>query len=244
MSNVFAVNGSSAVIYPTSSGIDAGMTAVSPDTLLAYCQMRLGDLDGQIDAQMKAQKTALREREAVQGAQNVLAQFGTAGPSNPKDMQACVTAIDKAIAQLPSNDPVAAKLADFRKQLCDTYQFTPARPLTPQEQMTLEADQGIQNSIAHAGVLSLGSKMQEINRLNQIQTTGYLGKPPDKDAKEWQGTTDTLNSLASDIKSNAEIEMLQLQELVSQRQQAVQLASSMMSKEDQTLESQAKAIGQ
>jgi hypothetical protein len=31
---------------------------------------------------------------------------------------------------------------------------------------------------------------------------------------------------------------------VSQRQQTVQLASGMMSKEDQTLEAQAKAIGQ
>jgi hypothetical protein len=38
--------------------------------------------------------------------------------------------------------------------------------------------------------------------------------------------------------------MLQLQDLVSQRQQAIQLCSGIMSKTDETLEDQAKAIGQ
>ncbi len=38
--------------------------------------------------------------------------------------------------------------------------------------------------------------------------------------------------------------MLTLQDLVSQRQQAVTLASGMMSKQDQTLEDEAKAVGQ
>jgi len=38
--------------------------------------------------------------------------------------------------------------------------------------------------------------------------------------------------------------MLSLQDLVSQRQQVVELATGMMSKEDQALEDGAKAIGQ
>lgn len=70
---------------------------------------------------------------------------------------------------------------------------------------------------------------------------GTLGNKPANN--DWQGTTDTLSNMADGIKSGAEIQMLQLQDLVSQRQQAVQLASGMMSTEDQTIESEVKNIG-
>lgn len=241
MSNTYGVNGSNAVGYPT-TGVDAGVTTLSTDALLEYCQMRLGDLDGQITTQMNAQKSALREREAVQSAQSVLGRFGTAGPQSATDMQQCVTAINTAIAQLPSNDPVAGQLATFRDQMCSTYKFTPPRSLTADETRQLLSAESA--SAASLNAYGTAPYQGTIDHLNQLQTTGFLDKKPDKDAKEWQGTTDALGNIAADIKSNAEIQMLQLQDLVSQRQQAVQLASGMMSKEDQTLEAQAKAIGQ
>jgi len=53
-----------------------------------------------------------------------------------------------------------------------------------------------------------------------------------------------MGNLADSIKSNAEMQMLSLQDLVSQRQQVVELATGMMSKEDETLTDGAKAIGQ
>jgi hypothetical protein len=233
--------------YAANMGMDAVTTTVSPDLLLAYCQAQLGDLDSQIGAQMNAQKTALREREAVQSAQAVLGQYGTAGPPNATEMQKCVTALDNAIAQLPANDPVSTQLADFRKQMCDKYQFTPARPLTDGEQSLLQIDQAFDRplgGITNPLLNSMGTQDAQVKYFEQLQTTGILGQAPNKDTREWQGTTDALGNIANDIKSNAEIQMLQLQDLVSQRQQAVQLASGLMSKEDQTLEAQAKAIGQ
>lgn len=81
-----------------------------------------------------------------------------------------------------------------------------------------------------------------------ISTYGYqagsdkLANPPKND--DWQGTTDALSNLDQNVKSDSDIEMLSLQDLVSQREQAVQLATSIMGKVDDTLESQAKAIGQ
>jgi hypothetical protein len=71
-------------------------------------------------------------------------------------------------------------------------------------------------------------------------TNGALTKPPANN--DWQGTTDTLSNMADGIKSGAEIQMLQLQDLVSQRQQAVQLISGMMSTENQTLDGETKNI--
>jgi hypothetical protein len=74
-------------------------------------------------------------------------------------------------------------------------------------------------------------------------TVAYqLTNPPSND--DWKSTTDAVGNLADDIKSNAEMQMLTLQDLVSQRQQVVELATGMMSKEDETLTDGAKAIGQ
>jgi len=59
---------------------------------------------------------------------------------------------------------------------------------------------------------------------------------------EWKGTLDGLTKMADDIKGGAEIEMLQLQQLMSQRQTAVQLTTNMMSKLDQTQDSIVKNV--
>jgi len=59
---------------------------------------------------------------------------------------------------------------------------------------------------------------------------------------EWKGNIDGLTKLQDDIKGSAEIEMLQLQQMMSQRQTSVQLTTNMMSKLDQTLDSVVKNI--
>ena len=59
---------------------------------------------------------------------------------------------------------------------------------------------------------------------------------------EWKGTLDGLTKMEDDIKGGAEIEMLQLQQLMSQRQTAVQLTTNMMSKLDQTQDSIVKNV--
>ena len=235
MSNTYGVNGSTPVSYST--GFDAGVSTVSPDSLLAYCQMQLGDLDGQIDDQMTAQKTALREREAVESAQNVLGGFGTAGPQDAASMQKCVDSLNNAIGQLPANDPVAGQLADFRDKMIKDYDYVPGRALTSGEQLQLSAS----NMALAANSSDTNAAAIKAN-LEQVEN-GTLTKP-NADQKQWQGTTDALATVADDVKSSAEIQMLQLQDLVSQRQQAIQLCSGIMSKTDQTLEEQAKAIGQ
>jgi len=237
MSNAYGVTSIPAANYSPVDGIDAGVTMMSAESLLAYCQMQLGDMDTQINTQMSAQKTALREREAVQSAQTVLEQFGTTGPQSVQEMGSCVTAIDHAIAQLPQGDPVAAQLAEFRQHMCDQYQYKAPRSLTEKEQIDLITGTG--PGVVASPLTSSLPPNSQIEQLRQAQS-GTLRKP---DNKEWQGTTDALANIANDIKSSADIQMLQLQDLVSQRQQAVQLCSGMMSKTDQTLEDQAKAIG-
>jgi hypothetical protein len=232
------------------AGFDAGVTGMSADSLLAYCQMQLGDLDGQINNQMTAQKTALREREAVQSAQATLGQFGTAGPQTPEEMQQCVTALNNAIAQLPTTDPVVGQLTHFRDQMTSQYGYQAGRELTPDELTQLAQAKAtllsppdhLEGGARFASSTDLQRQAQDtIDRLQLIKAGTFT--KPNADIKEWQGTTDALNTVADDIKSSAEIQLLDLQNLVSQRQQAIALCSGILSKTDQSLEDQAKAIG-
>jgi hypothetical protein len=59
---------------------------------------------------------------------------------------------------------------------------------------------------------------------------------------EWKGTIDGLGKMVEDIKGSAEIEMLQLQQLMSQRQTAVQLTTNMMAKMDQSQDAIVKNV--
>jgi hypothetical protein len=219
--------------------------AVSPDTLLQFCQIQLGGLDGEVNTQMASQQTQLREREAVEAAQQVLASYGTDGPQSADQMQKCVDALDKAISQLPAGDPVAQKLTSFRDDMKSTYGYTQGQALSQQETQEMTQDS---NTIMHANMnpndpgLKAGATaaQADLSRLQSKQAGTFTA--PNKDAKQWQGTTDSLANIASDIKSNAEIDMLKLQDLVSQRQQMVQLVNGIMGKEDQTHEDLAKAI--
>ncbi len=209
MTNVSSTAGASAN-YVTNPEASAGVTAMSPDALLAYCQMQLGSLDDQMTTQINAQDLALQQRTAVQNVETTLEGYGDTGPKTVGELAKCSAAFDTAIAQLPPGDPVARELATQQAAMNTKY--------------------------GGASMLSgtLGG--------DDAGDSAPLGSPPAND--DWKGTIDTVDNLNQDIKSGAEIQMLQLQDLVSQRQQAVEQATGMMSKEDQTLEDAAKAIGQ
>lgn len=252
MSNVNGIDGSPGY-YPVDG--TSGTPFMSSDALLEYAQMQLSGLDGEVDNQMKSQEMQLRERQAVESAEQVINGFGTDGPQSGADMDKCVQALDNAIASLPPGDPVAAQLQDYEKGITSKYGYVPAQPLTADQQAQLAQAQAVLAKPVSPIISANGSVTFEWatpERQNaeltvqslQSQQTSQLNHPPDKGNKEWQGDTDALSNIADDIKSNAEIQMLQLQDLVSQRQQAVQLVSGMLSKQDQALEDLTKAIGQ
>ena len=219
---------------------------VSPNALLEYASMQLQGLDTQMDSMMNQQETQLQEQEAVQQVQTTLEQFGSNGPQDATDMATCVSAFQTAIAGLPPGDPVAGQLQAQCTSMESTYGYTPAQSLTSSQQSQLSAAQTIVNQGPPDPVNNPGGYAQytaaelQVVSLNGVEN-GSLSKAPANN--QWQGTTDALGNLASDIKSNAEIQMLQLQDLVSQRQDVTEMTTQMMTTEDSTLLDQAKAIG-
>jgi hypothetical protein len=188
---VSSVNASSNA-WATQGGNDlAGLT---PDGLLAYCNAQLNDMDGQINGYMNGQKAALRDRTAVQSAEEVFKKFGTKGPQNQDQWDECEHALDRAANSLPADDPNRQALIDYKANLEQQY-------------------------------------CRDISRNPHYPGDG-----------EWQANTEALDNMASGIKSGAEIEMIKLQSLVSQRATVVQLTTNMMSKMDQSLENVASKI--
>jgi hypothetical protein len=226
---------------------------MSPDSLLAYCQIQLGDLDDQVTTQMSSQQLSLEERTAVQNVETTFESFGDQGPSGPNagdQMHTCVVAIQNAINQLPAGDPVAAQLEALGNQMVAQYGYKETDPVASQAVGSPTANLGPPPAngtpatssapLAHgASPVTLPAASPATPSSTPIYT---LSNPPKND--DWKGTTDAMGNLADSIKSNAEMQMLTLQDLVSQRQQVVELATGMMSKEDETLTDGAKAIGQ
>jgi hypothetical protein len=215
------VNVTSPSLSPTFAP-SATMSTLSPEALLAFLGERLNDIDTQIGDQMKQQTLMMRERQAVQAAQSALNLSGADGPTDGPAMSKVLDAFNQAIAQLDSTDPVSQQLSTFRDSMVTQYGYEPPSAPTPA---------GSPVSSGHGTPTTL-----------PVATAApTLNKPPQ--AKDWQATGDALGNIADGIKSSSDIQMLQLQDLISQRQQAVELCNGMMGKEDQTLEDQAKAIG-
>lgn len=172
----------------------ADVQSLTGDSLLMYCQSRLGDLDNEINMRMGDQKAALARRQAIQSVEVELKKFGDSGPQNQEQWDACEKAFWDAEAKLPPGDPGIASLEKFRVDLEHQY----CRDVAPNPHYPKDG--------------------------------------------EWKGTLDGLTKMEDDIKGGAEIEMLQLQQLMAQRQTAVQLTTNMMSKLDQTQDSIVKNV--
>ena len=192
-----------------------GASGLSTDDMIAYCRAQLSGIDDEIDTFMNQQQSAMNERTVLNNLKSTLEQYGTEGPNDKDAMQKCYDAYKEAIASLPPGDPVAQQLAAKCDKLKSDYGFTPEHV----EEGTYEDGTPYQADVGPS-----------------------LDNPPKDGA--WKATLDDLDGLAESVKSGAEIQLLQLNSLVAQRQQAVELSSGMLSKFDQTLFDEVRAIGQ
>jgi hypothetical protein len=242
MGNVGGVNGSSVTGY-SMSDMPSGM---SPDGILAYCEMQLNGLGNQTNQLIQQQETQLDEQQACDNVQTTLESFGTNGPSTVQQFQQCVQAFQQAIASLPPNDPVAASLTTQMNQMVSTYQYTAPQTLTPaQQQLLQQFQQEVLPAPFQIGAEAFEQAEYGVNLTDlQNMQQGQVGNMPSSNGGQWQATTDAVGNTASNIKANANIQMLSLQNLMGQMQQAVEQSTQMLSSENSTLLDESKNIGQ
>ena len=229
MSSVNGVNGSAGV-----AGMDAlDVTGLSPDAIIGFCEMQLNNYGAQISDLVSQQKQSMADQGVISNLKSQLEQQGK--PTNAKQMNQVYNDYQTALAQLPDGDPAKQQLQKACDDMCNTYGYTPPTPLNDTQVSQLQFDQKL------GAVPIVGSAFQtEAQQLRDQATVGTLANPP-SDA-QWQGTVDDVGSVASNLNGQSQIQMLQLNQLSSMNQTAVEQAIQLVGKVDSTLLDEAKAI--
>jgi hypothetical protein len=183
------------------------------ETLLAYCAAQLGDLHGEIQVKMHQQQSMRAAKEALTRLRQLVAKCEKAGAYTPEDRQQILQASAQVMATLPpgqTRDAVLCFVNEFRHTAC----------------MNDARDKNIPNDGIEAwckdGWIADGKTNFDGN--NQVAPA------------EFQNLSRCLENISEDINKNAELEMIGLQQLISQRQQAIQMTTNLLAKVNQGAE--------
>lgn len=183
-------------------------------TVLEYCEIRMKKLDSEINTHMSTQNNALDRRQALENASSIMGQFGDAGPTTKEQWEQIKLGLEHSVTKLPDGDPV-------KQQILGEVQTLEGQLVRTMSTATVQITEG-----AHA---------------EQTGTmTSEVFTPMSNGA--WAAARKDLQDTSDQIKGNAELDMLQLQQLVSERQTAIQMATSIMAKMDETTLSIAQKI--
>jgi hypothetical protein len=187
-----------------------GSILLTPDALLAYCQSRLKSIDGQLRGVLYGQQVRNTEVSAIQ---QVLQKFNSATDGVNGDSTTC-TNMEKSlyglIRQLKDSDPGCPELPKLT-QIYNNLVYSGTGPTT--DLPYVDED--------------LYPANQQGKRGDNILSTSEI-----------QGYSSGLQACASDLNSDSELQMIQVQSLMSQRQTAVQLTTNLV----QSLGDQAQKI--
>lgn len=192
---------------PTLGGFNPD--SLSADALMTYCQTQLSDIDSDVKSYFEQQKKMLGQKQALSELKNSLSKFSP--PKTEAQWKEVDDAYSKAITALNEVDPRLAQ------ELKNEYSSN----LGPKIDMALQ------------------------HKTTQFKDpwTGHIFEIPLIDpakiaSKEWwTGHVGDMSSKVDAVSGNAELNMIQLQSLMSKRQTAVQLTTNMLSKYDQTIAS-------
>lgn len=218
MSNVNATS-TSGVSALGMGGISNGAT-FDGDTLLAYCSVQLNGLQGEIKARMTAQQAVRDSKSALTTLQNTLTDAMSKGGVNNADAALKTKILEQYEAVLAKLPP-----GDQWNQVNQSYQ-------------TFRSTACYRNGAPMGEGKTVGFDVMQTAETNKDGANAN-----DVTAAEVKGLIDGLSNVSEDLGKNAELEMIDLQQLVSQRQMAIQMTTNMMNKCSQGPETIAANIG-
>jgi hypothetical protein len=183
---------------------------LSPDALMAYCQTRLDSIDSQARTCFDDQNKNASETQQIDAVNDALRMF----PAGTTDADACKkleTLFQNAITSIQGTDPSCAELPTLIK----TY-----------------------NTIVWSGTGGAAfNHSSDPTDPDFIDVARYPVSPPDPSSKqgdaqlgapEIQNYMQTLSDCVDNINSKSQLEMVNLQSLMSQRQTAVTLTTNLV----------------
>ncbi len=181
---------------------------LSPDGLMAYCQSRLDSIGNQIQTSFDEQQKGAQEVISINA---VLSQVQALAPTGTTagDSKTCTqleTSLGQLITNLKASDPGCAALPNLTQTYNDmvwsgTGGYATGTPPGPQ---FIDADKYPPNT------------QYPKQGDNQFGTT------------ELQGFAQSISDGVSALNSNAELQTIQLQSLISQRTTAISLTTNMV----------------
>lgn len=203
MSNVTGIAGASgAALYgvPASSNV-----MLSPESLMYFCAIQLRSMDGQITKRMTEQQQARDAQEVLGQLQDLLAHLKPGG--------------------LNENDLVARRrILEYYKAAYD--KAPPDMKARLQESFNAFRSTGCNNDGGDVVSLATYSPAQ----LDADATRPTVGNKNSLDSNEVTARFDEIKGICNDINKGAELEMTNLQTLISQRQMAIQMTTNLLSK--------------
>jgi len=244
--NVSATTGTAGLDPTSLSGLLNGGTLSSEDIIL-FCATRLNDMDADIKAQMAKQDDRAARMKALNALNSALSNYPNT-PGVPRDCDAAqkvIEAYKDAYDSYPPGSPERAQLEqqfeDFRKNACNAHQDTWGQDSVPPHDydpdgkagsITLDNMKrpgepgalpgGDASAIAHHDPADTGKR--------PIDCPKDGPNPYDFTDKEKQGLVDSSKNLINSAGEGKELDMINLQSIVSQREMVVQMATNMMSK--------------
>lgn len=192
----------------SSAAADVGLSSASagssilltPDDLMSYCQARLHSIDDQVNGVFGQQQLRNSESSALQGVVQTFQEFTDGVTSDATSCTKMETALHDLIEHIKATDRGCPELPKLEQTYNDLlYSGTDATTDLPYE------DKGLYppKHTDPPGDSTLGST-------------------------EMQSFISNLQGCASDMNSGSELQMIQLQSLMSQRQTAIQLTTNLV----------------
>jgi hypothetical protein len=180
-------------------------TGLSPDALMAYCQSRLDSIDGQVKDSFASQQRTASTISTINAFADILHR-NDGDVTGAPNCQALESQFQTMITTVQSTDPNCAALP----AMIQAY-----------NSMVWSGDGG-------------AAFLHQTSGPDMIDADKY---PPSKDSPqgdktlgnaEVQGYMSTLTDASSNLNSGSELQMVQLQSLMSQRQTAISLTTNLV----------------
>lgn len=215
MSNIGGVSGAASV--NTSAPVQGGSLTI--DALMLHCADQLNHIDSAIDDQMKRQNMAREQADVLGRTKSLMA--GEIGRDDSQRKTEILTGLKKAYDTLPPGDPNRAQIETAYREYSQSACFSDG---------------------ANGG----GCPLSE---LTPARITEYANRPSANggdnvvNADEMKKYSGYLDSVLTNISKGAELDMINLQSMVSKRQMAIQITTQLMSKMNESASTIAQQIG-
>jgi hypothetical protein len=186
---------------------DEAITDLTPESLMAYCTARLDSLNEQAGTILSQQEQSNSTMSALQGVVQAFQLHSSGVTNDPATCTALETSLNQLISQIKATNPTCPELGKLEQ----TY-----------------------NNLLYSGTGPIVDQSDPSKNLDYIDATDH---PPDTSSPEGDNTlgdtevqafVSNLQGAASDLNSDSQLQMIQLQSLMSQQQTAIELTTNLV----------------